>query len=167
MRIFAGLPSKDMVATTIRIARLMVHGLPRSSGIPVTRAERRLEGLWSVTVSRNWRITFRVEHGNVFDVDLADYHQELLVMPMKNPPHPGRIVRQDCVEPLGLTITEAAKALGVTRQALNKISHERQSWDFSGDGCEDLQGVRWGSRDVAASPSQLRPREGSTGPDRG
>jgi addiction module HigA family antidote len=42
-------------------------------------------------------------------------------VPMKNPPHPGRIVRQDCVEPLGLTITEAAKALGVTRQALNNL----------------------------------------------
>jgi antitoxin HigA-1 len=42
-------------------------------------------------------------------------------VPMKNPPHPGRIVRQDCVEPLGLTITEAARALGVTRQALNNL----------------------------------------------
>ena len=42
-------------------------------------------------------------------------------MPMKNPPHPGRIVRQDCIEFLGLTITEAAKALGVTRQALNNL----------------------------------------------
>ena len=42
-------------------------------------------------------------------------------MPMKNPPHPGRVVRQDCVEPLDLTITGAAKVLGVTRQALNNI----------------------------------------------
>ena len=42
-------------------------------------------------------------------------------MPMKNPPHPGRIVRQDCVEPLKLTITRAAKVLGVTRQALNNL----------------------------------------------
>jgi addiction module HigA family antidote len=40
---------------------------------------------------------------------------------MKNPPHPGRIVRQDCIEPLGLTITEAAHALGVTRQTLNNL----------------------------------------------
>ena len=40
---------------------------------------------------------------------------------MKNPPHPGRIVRQDCIEPLGLTITGAAKVLGVTRQALNNL----------------------------------------------
>jgi len=42
-------------------------------------------------------------------------------VPMKNPPHPGRIVRQDCIEPLGLTVTGAAKALGVTRQALNNL----------------------------------------------
>ena len=42
-------------------------------------------------------------------------------MPMKNPPHPGRIVRQDCVEPLGLTVAEAARTLGVTRQALNNL----------------------------------------------
>ncbi len=39
-------------------------------------------------------------------------------MPMKNPPHPGRIVRQECLEPLGLSVTDAAKALGVSRNAL-------------------------------------------------
>jgi addiction module HigA family antidote len=42
-------------------------------------------------------------------------------MRMKNPPRPGRIVRQECIEPLGLTVTEAAKRLGVTRQALNNL----------------------------------------------
>src|SRR5208337_2951716 len=42
-------------------------------------------------------------------------------MAMKNPPHPGLTVRHDCLEPLGLTVTEAAKALGVTRQALNNL----------------------------------------------
>jgi plasmid maintenance system antidote protein VapI len=30
-------------------------------------------------------------------------------MRMKNPPHPGRIVRQECIEPLGLTVIEAGK----------------------------------------------------------
>jgi addiction module HigA family antidote len=40
---------------------------------------------------------------------------------MKNPPHPGKHVRYDCIEPLGLTITDAAKCLGVTRQALNNL----------------------------------------------
>ncbi len=42
-------------------------------------------------------------------------------MAMKNPVHPGRIVRHDCLEPLGLSVTEGAKVLGVTRQALNNI----------------------------------------------
>ena len=42
-------------------------------------------------------------------------------MPMKNPAHPGRIVRSACLEPLGLSITQGAKILGVTRQALNNV----------------------------------------------
>lgn len=42
-------------------------------------------------------------------------------MPMKNPVHPGKIVRHDCLEPLGLTVTAGAKALGVSRQALNNL----------------------------------------------
>jgi len=42
-------------------------------------------------------------------------------MPMKNPPHPGRSIRSACLEPLGLSVTEAAKVLGVTRQTLNNV----------------------------------------------
>jgi addiction module HigA family antidote len=40
---------------------------------------------------------------------------------MKNPAHPGRIVRHDCLEPLGLSVTGGAKVLGVSRQALSSI----------------------------------------------
>ena len=42
-------------------------------------------------------------------------------MLMKSPPHPGRIVRQECIEALGLTVTAAAKGLGVTRKALSEL----------------------------------------------
>src|ERR1700741_1670115 len=42
-------------------------------------------------------------------------------MPMKNPAHPGRIVRHDCLEPWGLSVTAGARVLGVSRQALNNI----------------------------------------------
>lgn len=42
-------------------------------------------------------------------------------MPMKNPPHPGRSIRNACLEPLGLSVTDGAKILGVTRQALNNV----------------------------------------------
>ena len=46
-------------------------------------------------------------------------------MPMKNHPHPGRIVRQDFLEPLGLTVTEAARVLGVARQTVNNLVNEK------------------------------------------
>ena len=42
-------------------------------------------------------------------------------MPMKNPPHPGLSVRHDCLEPLELNVTEAAKRLGVSRKHLSDI----------------------------------------------
>ena len=42
-------------------------------------------------------------------------------MPMKNPLHPGLSVRHDCLEPLGLNVTEAAKRLGVSRKQLSDI----------------------------------------------
>lgn len=42
-------------------------------------------------------------------------------MTMKNPPHPGLVVLQECIEPTGLTITHAAKALGVTRNTLSEL----------------------------------------------
>ena len=44
---------------------------------------------------------------------------------MKNPPHPGRIVRQECIEPLDLTIKNAAERLGVTRQTLSNLVNEK------------------------------------------
>ena len=47
-------------------------------------------------------------------------------MPMKNPPHPGRIVRQDCLEPSGLSVTDGARALGVSRNALSELVNERR-----------------------------------------
>lgn len=42
-------------------------------------------------------------------------------MPMKNPPHPGGTILRQCIEPLGLSITDAAAALGVTRTTLSEL----------------------------------------------
>src|SRR5260370_19604820 len=49
--------------------------------------------------------------------------KEQNTMPMKNPPHPGRSIRSACLEPLGLSVTEGAEVLGVTRQTLNNVIH--------------------------------------------
>jgi addiction module HigA family antidote len=47
-------------------------------------------------------------------------------MTMKNPPHPGLVVLQECIEPLGLTITRAAQALGVTRNTLSELANGKR-----------------------------------------
>jgi antitoxin HigA-1 len=44
-------------------------------------------------------------------------------MPMKNPPHPGRSIRSACLDALGLSVTEGAEILGVSRQTLNNVIH--------------------------------------------
>jgi antitoxin HigA-1 len=45
--------------------------------------------------------------------------------PMRNPPHPGELVREDVVKPLGLTVTQAAGALGVSRSNLSLFLNQR------------------------------------------
>jgi antitoxin HigA-1 len=47
------------------------------------------------------------------------------LLPMKNPPHIGSFLRTEIIEELGLTVTAAAEALGVTRQALNNLLNEK------------------------------------------
>ncbi len=44
---------------------------------------------------------------------------------MHNPPHPGGVVRRQCLEPMGLSVTEAADGLGITRQALPDLVNEK------------------------------------------
>lgn len=46
-------------------------------------------------------------------------------MPMIDPPHPGLSVRKSCLEPLGLSVTEAARVLGVARHTLSRVLNGR------------------------------------------
>ena len=48
-------------------------------------------------------------------------------MPMKNPPHPGEVIRELCIDPLGLSVTDAAKGLGVSRKALSELLNGHSS----------------------------------------
>jgi addiction module HigA family antidote len=47
------------------------------------------------------------------------------MMQMYNPPHPGEIIKELCLEPLGLTVTRAAEALGVSRKTLSAVVNGR------------------------------------------
>lgn len=46
-------------------------------------------------------------------------------MKMHNPPHPGEVIKELCLEPLGLSVTDAAKALGVSRKTLSTLLNSR------------------------------------------
>ncbi len=59
------------------LAHLDVAMRPTDLDLPGYRLHRlrgQRKGFWSVTISGNWRIIFRVEDGDVYDVDLVDYH---------------------------------------------------------------------------------------------
>lgn len=79
-----------------------------------------LKGHFSVQVSGNWRMTFMFEDGDAVLVNYQDYHQEN-TMRMYNPPHPGLTLRNDVLPALGLSVTDAAKQLGVARVTLSRV----------------------------------------------
>jgi len=66
-------------------------------------------------------------------------------MLMKNPPHPGKHVRVTCLEPLDLTVTAAARALGISRQALNNLVNEKSG--ISADMAIRFEKMGWGTAD--------------------
>jgi antitoxin HigA-1 len=56
-----------------------------------------------------------------------------LALTLKNPSHPGSIIREDVIKPLGLTVTAAAKALGVARPTLSSLLNESAAltWEMA------------------------------------
>ena len=79
-----------------------------------------LEGHRAVRVSGNWRLTFAFEGEDAILVDYQDYHQELSML--FHPSHPGEVLKDYLGD---MTVTEAAKRLGVTRPNLSRILNGR------------------------------------------
>lgn len=64
-------------------------------------------------------------------------------MPMHDPGHPGEVIREACLKPLGLTVTEAAAGLGVTRKALSDLLNGHSG--VSPDMAVRLEKAGWGT----------------------
>ena len=96
-------------------------------------------------------------------------------MAMKNPPHPGRSIKENCLEPFGLSVTEAADVLGVARHTLSRVLNghaaisphmairlEKAGWssaDFwlSRQTSYDLAQARKGEDRIRVEPYQPQP----------
>ena len=92
------------------------------------------KGTWSLFVTKNWRVTFRIDRDEIeiVDLDYEDYREEAAMgatagIRMKRPAHPGGFVKHEIIEPLELSVTAAAQALGVTRATLSTLLNERAS----------------------------------------
>ena len=66
-------------------------------------------------------------------------------MTMKDPPHPGGSIRENCLEPLGLSVTEAADVLGVARHTLSRVLNGHAA--ISPDMAIRLEKAGWSSAD--------------------
>ena len=84
-------------------------------------------------------------------------------MPMKDPPHPGPGIKMTCLEPLGLSVTEAAQALGVARHTLSRVLNGHAA--ISPDMAIRLEKIGWSNADFwmrrqsAYDLAQARKRE--------
>ena len=83
------------------------------------------KGIWSLTVTGNWRLIFGYDEqtNSASDIDLIDYHVKEFEMPMKNPPHPGELIKTEIIEVLGLSVSKAAEILKVRRATLSDLLH--------------------------------------------
>jgi addiction module HigA family antidote len=83
---------------------------------------------------------------------------------MKNPPHPGSSIKDACLEPLGLNVTEAAKVLGIARHTLSRVLNGRAG--ISPDMAIRLEKAGWSNADhwlrlqAAYDLAQARRHEG-------
>ncbi len=66
-------------------------------------------------------------------------------MPMKNPPHPGSSIKDACLEPLGLSVTEAARVLGIARHTLSRVLNGHAG--ISPDMAIRLEKAGWSTAD--------------------
>ena len=77
-------------------------------------------------------------------------------MLMHDPPHPGAFIRRQCLEPLDLTVTEAAKGLAVSRNTLSMLL-KRPPRHIPRDGHPVVGGIRRQPRKLADPANAVRP----------
>jgi RelE-like toxin of type II toxin-antitoxin system HigB len=82
-------------------------------GNRLERVHRDREKQHSIRISDPWRICFEWKDGDACEVEITDYHREALTPKKRKPVHPGEILREEFMKPLGLSMNRVALDLRV------------------------------------------------------
>jgi addiction module HigA family antidote len=105
----------------------------RSPGNQLEKLKADLTGCWSIRVNDQYRIVFRYDGGNAFDVDAAIFidsraehsrtaREIFMAMPKDRiATHPGEVLREEYIKPLGLVQSSLARELGISTNRLNEL----------------------------------------------
>ena len=121
-----------------------LHDLRVPPGNRLEPLKGRSKGTYSIRINDQWRVVFRFERGNAFDVAVWDDDQEqrmAKILPAQpgNPLHPGTMLLEEFLTPAGLTQTAFAKRLGWARARLNDLIKGKRG--ITADAALDLAEV--------------------------
>ena len=117
-----------------RASRLDDLRIPPNNRLEALKRDRK--GQHSIRINDQWRVCFRFEGGNTFDVEIVDKssitterNRSMNEAPVNGmrPIHPGEVLREEFLVPLGLTAHALAMALQVSAPRINDIARERRA----------------------------------------
>jgi proteic killer suppression protein len=129
-----GIPAQSAARIERMLDRLDASANPGDMDLPgfrfhALKGDR--AGEFAVSVSGNWRITFRFEGEDATEVNLEDCHRgssmRSLRSPNRRPTHPGAVLREDVLPELAITQGEFAEKLGVSRLTVSQVLHEHRA----------------------------------------
>lgn len=101
--------------------------IPPGNRLEKLRGDR--EGQYSIRINIRWRICFSWHEGDAYQVEIVDYHRgwtmtdEELLPPI----HPGEILLEEFLKPMGISQSRLAKDIGVSSRRINEIVHGKRS----------------------------------------
>jgi addiction module HigA family antidote len=134
-KIFARQFSKKLPTDIQQTAFRKLRMLNRSSTIddlrvpPANRLEAlsgNRKGQYSIRINQQWRICFKWQDGNAYDVEIVDYHWGNTMKKIA-PVHPGEILNEEFLKPMKISQNQLGRGLAVSPRRVNEIVHGKRS----------------------------------------
>jgi addiction module HigA family antidote len=98
--------------------------VPPGNRLELLRGSR--SGQYSIRINRPWRICFAWREGDAYDVEIPDYHQGSMGKKVLKPIHPGEVLLEDFLKPMGVSQYRLAKGISVPARRINEIVHGKR-----------------------------------------